>query len=91
MFKDKLGIVVDYFHRNNQDLLIETSLPFSTGTGLAGYQGTRWINAASMLNQGVEFAVSYNKNSGEFKWDVSANITYSVNEVTALGTKAIFP
>ena len=91
MLNNKLSFVVDYFHRNNQDLLIETSLPFSTGTGLAGYQGTRWINAASMLNQGVEFAATYDKSTGDFKWNVSANITYSVNEVTALGTQGNLP
>lgn len=91
MFSDKLKFVVDYFHRNNQDLLIEISMPYSTGTGLAGLQGTRWINAASMLNQGVEFAMTYTKGTGDFQWNVSANVTYSVNEVTALGTQGNLP
>lgn len=91
LFDNKINIVVDYFHRNNQDLLIETLLPFSVGVGLPNSQGTKWLNAASMVNSGVEAAVTYSHSSGQFKWDLSFNATYSVNEVTALGTTGNLP
>jgi len=88
---NKLNIVLDYFHRNNQDLLIETLVPFSTGVGLPNVQGSRWVNAASMINQGIEASVTYAKRTGDFKWDVSANVTYATNKVTALGTVGNLP
>jgi hypothetical protein len=91
LMKDRLRIVVDYFHRNNKDLLIEALVPYSTGVGLPNVQGSRWVNAASMLNTGIETSVTFLKNTGDFRWDISANLTYSVNEVTALGTVGDLP
>jgi hypothetical protein len=83
--------VFDYYNRANKDLLIETQLPLTTGLGNPGQVGTMWVNAASMKNTGFESSVSYSDNSKEFKWDVSANLTYSTNEVTALGTVGDLP
>ncbi len=88
---NRLNFVVDYYNRNNDDLLIETQLPWTTGLGVPGGNATQWVNAASMKNSGFEFAVNYGDNSKEFKWDISFNTTYSVNEVTALGTAGDLP
>lgn len=87
----KLNIVIDYFNRNNQDLLIETLQPLSTGTGLPNVQGTKWVNAASMKNSGMEIEASYGNRTRGFNWNVSLNATYSVNNVTALGTIGNLP
>ncbi len=89
--KNKLNFVLDYYNRNNDDLLIETQIPITTGLGNPGQVGTMWVNAASMKNSGFEFTANYSSNQNEFKWDVSANITYSTNEVTALGTVGDLP
>lgn len=88
---NRLNLVVDYYKRSNEDLLIETQLPSSTGLGLASENATQWVNAASMKNTGVEFAMNYSDNSKAFKWDISLNATYSANEVTALGTVGDIP
>jgi TonB-linked SusC/RagA family outer membrane protein len=88
---DRLNIVLDYYKRNNEDLLIETLQPLSTGTGLPNVQGTQWVNAASMVNSGVEMAASYGSSTGGFNWNIAVNATYSVNEVTALGTIGDLP
>ena len=88
---NKLSFVFDYYNRANKDLLIETQIPLSTGLGRPGQVGTKWVNAASMKNTGFESSVTYSENSREFKWDVSANLTYSTNEVTALGTQGNLP
>jgi len=89
--KNKLNFVFDYYNRNNEDLLIETQIPITTGLGNPGRVGTMWVNAASMKNSGLETTVMYSSNENEFKWDISANITYSTNEVTALGTVGDLP
>ncbi len=88
---NRLNFIVDYYNRSNEDLLIETQLPSSTGLGLAGSKATQWVNAASMKNTGFEFAMEYSDNSKDFKWDISLNATYSTNEVTALGTVGDIP
>ncbi|MBL7966319.1 MAG: TonB-dependent receptor [Prolixibacteraceae bacterium] len=89
--KNKLNFVFDYYNRANEDLLIETQIPLTTGLGNPGQVGTMWVNAASMTNSGFESTVTYSDDSKEFKWDVSANLTYSTNEVTALGTVGDLP
>lgn len=88
---NRLNFVFDYYNRANKDLLIETQLPLTTGLGNPGQVGTLWVNAASMKNSGFESSVSFSNNSNAFKWDVSANLTYSTNEVTALGTQGDLP
>ena len=91
LFKNKLNIVFDYYNRDNKDLLIETQLPLTTGLGNPNTAGTMWVNAASMKNTGFESTINYSDNSRTFKWDISANLTYSTNEVTALGTVGDLP
>jgi len=87
VFDNRLSFVLDYYQRNNEDLLINTFLPLSAGLGEPGANGTQWINAAAMKNRGVEFSVTYrNDRSNDFKWDITTNISYNKNEVTDLGT-----
>ncbi|MCK5774751.1 MAG: SusC/RagA family TonB-linked outer membrane protein, partial [Bacteroidales bacterium] len=85
--ENRLNFVLDYYKRNNDDLLIETLLPLTAGLGAPGENGKQWINAASMENTGFEFSATYrNDRSKDFTWDISANTTYNKNEVTDLGT-----
>ncbi len=87
LMENRLNFVLDYYKRNNDDLLIQTILPLTAGLGLPGQNGTQWINAASMVNTGFEFSATYkNDRSKDFRWDVSFNTTYNKNEVTDLGT-----
>jgi len=79
-------IVFDYFNRDNKDLLLQTTLPTSTGLGNAGATPTMWVNGASMKNTGVEMGVTVNGSVNKFKWDATVNATYETNNVYALGT-----
>lgn len=79
-------IVFDYFNRDNKDLLVQTTLPTSTGLGNPGGTPSMWVNGASMKNTGVELGVTLNGNINKFKWDVTVNGTYATNNVYALGT-----
>jgi TonB-linked SusC/RagA family outer membrane protein len=92
LLRDRIAITFDYYNRSNKDLLIETQLPLTTGLGNPGSVGTQWINAASMKNSGFETSLVFNSNpTSIFRWDLSLNATYSVNEVTALGTVGDLP
>ncbi len=92
LIKNRLNFVFDYYNRDNLNLLINTLLPLSTGIGnptnsvSPGSQGTQWINAASMRNTGFETSISYTSKENQFTWNAAFNLTYSVNNVTGLGT-----
>ncbi|MCK5788984.1 MAG: SusC/RagA family TonB-linked outer membrane protein, partial [Chlamydiia bacterium] len=92
LMDDRLSFELDYYHRNNDDLLIQTLLPESSGLGKPGRSPLQWVNAASMVNYGFEFTAGYrNDRSNDFKWDVSGNFSYNHNEVTKLGTAGDIP
>ena len=92
LMDDRLSFELDYYNRNNDDLLIQTLLPESTGLGFPAQSPSQWVNAASMINYGVEFTAGYsNDRSSDFKWNISANASYNHNEITKLGTVGDIP
>lgn len=83
MFQSKVGIVVDYFNDTRNNLLI----PFVPVSGIFGGSapGSSYptLNAGTVRNSGVEFAIDYkNSFSENFSMSVGYNITYIDNEVT---------
>ena len=44
------------------------------------------MNAATMVNSGLEIAASYRNYTHPIKYDISANVTFPKNKVTSLGT-----
>jgi hypothetical protein len=82
MFKNRLEIVVDYFKRDSDDILYgKFPIPSTIGiTNLAAQ------NAASMVNEGLEFAFIHTGNIKSIKYSIGANFTkFLNNEVTGLG------
>ena len=83
IFKNKIEITTDYFKRNSSDVLYGNfPVPATIGvTNLAAQ------NAASMVNEGLEFSVNYRDNSGDFNYSAGFNVTkFLNNEVTGLGS-----
>ncbi|WP_163517020.1 SusC/RagA family TonB-linked outer membrane protein [Gelidibacter japonicus] len=89
LFKNNLGLTVDYFNIVNSDLLMEKLL-----SPIAGFGFQKIIyNVGETTNKGIEIAVNTNiVNREDFTWDISANISSSVNKVTKLfdGLEAIY-
>ncbi len=71
---------VDYYYNEASDLLLQLPLPLSNGSNANPYQ-----NAASMSNKGLEFYASYRKRTGDFYYEINANVTTLKNEVLKLG------
>ncbi len=89
LFKDKLGVTVDYFNIVNSDLLMEKLLSPISGFG---FQKIIY-NVGETTNKGIEIAATVKIfDKEDFTWDVSANISSSVNKVTKLfdGVPAIY-
>lgn len=87
LMNNRLTFTLDYFNKKTDNILVTVPTSPSMGLGLAGgaQGGNRIANAASATNKGLEFSGTYSNYDSEFKYNISANITYVTNEVTALG------
>jgi TonB-linked SusC/RagA family outer membrane protein len=83
MFGNKVNIVADYFIDTRADLLIP-NIPVSgiLGTAAPGASAPT-INAGTVKNSGVEFAIDYkNTFSNKLTLSLGYNVTFLQNEVT---------
>lgn len=85
LIQNKVSIVADYFIDTRADLLI----PFIPVSGINGTAapgaGSPTINAGTVRNSGLEFAIDYkNKFSDNFLMSVGYNVTFLKNEVLAV-------
>jgi TonB-linked SusC/RagA family outer membrane protein len=87
VLNSQLQITADYYIKNTDNILVEYPMPSSTGIGLAyGNNGSAYRNAASVRNMGFELTANYRKIiSGDFTYNIGANVTFIKNEVTGLG------
>ncbi|MEQ8556007.1 MAG: TonB-dependent receptor [Cyclobacteriaceae bacterium] len=75
---NRILFTADYYTKNTRDLLNTVILPSSTG-----YTNTI-RNVGAVKNTGVELAVDAKILTGEFKWNMNANISFNRNEVVTL-------
>jgi TonB-linked SusC/RagA family outer membrane protein len=79
LFKNRLNIEADYYKRKT-DRLIQ-NVPLSLTSGFVNYPD----NIGSMENKGFEFTLNASPVSTKnFRWDISFNIAFNKNKVTAL-------
>lgn len=76
----KIGITVDYWTRLTDNML--TAIPIPRSVGL--YESRPTVNIGSIENKGLEVSASYRKTSGDFKFEISANVSTVKNEVLNL-------
>jgi TonB-dependent starch-binding outer membrane protein SusC len=82
LFQNKFNITADYFRRISSDILY-TNFPIPNSIGVTNLAAQ---NAAGMENKGIELAVNYRKNFGQFRLEAGANVTRMAdNKVTSLG------
>ena len=81
MFNNKLEFTFDYYKSTSEDLHYGVQVPPS-----AGFTNTDVnMNAATMVNSGLEFLLAYHNHQHAVKYDISANASTLKNEVTKLG------
>jgi len=73
----KFGLDFDWFLSKRSDILCyrNASIPSYSGMSLPAE------NIGKMRNGGVELVANYKDRSGDFYWDISANLTYAKNKV----------
>ncbi len=80
LLNNAVTISAEYFKRNTDNLILAVPLPPSLGY----LTSTVNENVASMQNSGFELQLGYNDRKGDFKWNVSGNISFITNKVLAL-------
>jgi TonB-linked SusC/RagA family outer membrane protein len=81
MFENKLEFTFDWYKSTSEDLLYSVAVPTNAGAA----NTTVTMNAATMVNSGLEFLLAYHNHEHAVKYDISANASTLNNEVTKLG------
>lgn len=78
-FQSRLTVTADFFDINNDNLLLNRGLAYTTG------YNKQWDNIGSVNNRGVEFSVTGAMiQKKDFSWTLSGNISFDRNKVTRL-------
>lgn len=80
LLNNALAITAEYYQRKTEGLILQTPLAPSLGFSL-----NTPANVGSMENKGFEFQATYFKRSGDFTWDVTANVSTVSNKVLSFG------
>jgi TonB-linked SusC/RagA family outer membrane protein len=74
----RIGVVLDAYVKNTNDLLLNTPIP--TTSGFSSYLS----NIGKLRNTGFELGINTRNLTGSFIWDTNANISFNRNEIRAL-------
>jgi TonB-linked SusC/RagA family outer membrane protein len=80
----KFSTSVEYFDKTTEDVLRPVGIPSQVGS-----LGGPIRNIGTIENKGVEIALGHRNVLGDFKYDVSGNITYITNKVVNLNGEII--
>lgn len=85
--EDALSFSVEYFNKENKDLLAPLeALPSSGQTIVVNDGAIPYYNTASVRNRGLELMLGYRKQlNRDWHIDIQGNMSFLKNEVTALG------
>lgn len=79
IFKGKIELNADAYHKTTYDLLLDANIPYTTGFA------TAFKNIGKVQNQGLEFTLNTtNIKNKQFQWTSSFNISFNRNKVLAL-------
>lgn len=79
ILKDRISLEVDLYRKETKDLLLNATLPPTTGFA------TAIKNIGGMKNEGLEFTLNTtNIKTSSFTWQSNLNISFNKNEVTEL-------
>ncbi len=83
---NRFRLAIDAFRSVSKDVLVGQPLPRYLGN----LQGDPIVNIGSIENKGLEFDLGYRpKLTGDFRWDIAANLSVIRNKVLELGNLGI--
>lgn len=78
---NKLSLSADYFRKETRDVLTPMQILLVTGNN----GGNPVVNAATLLNTGVEIAATWRDRIGDFDYNIGINGSYLENKILELG------
>lgn len=76
---NRLGLTLDYFNKDTEDMLIKRDYIAVIGEG-----GYYWYNGISMNNKGFEAIISWRDKVKDLNYEIVLNLSYYKNKVTDL-------
>lgn len=80
----RLSTTLEWYKKKTKDLLLW--VPVWSIVGQDGY----WANAGTVENTGVEAAIGWNDNIGDFRYGINLNFAHNKNEVTEVNNSNHF-
>jgi TonB-linked SusC/RagA family outer membrane protein len=80
LLDNTLSVTFDWYRKTNKDWLILPPILATAGADPA------FINGGDVTNKGVELALQYNNNIGDFNYSIAANGAYNENRVGVIPT-----
>lgn len=84
MFNNRLSLTADYYEKETTDMLLNLSIP-----SLSGYDDPT-VNVGSMNTDGLELALSWRDQIGDFKYSTSVNFFDSKSIIGDIRGKRLF-
>lgn len=81
LFNNRVEFTFDWYKSTSDDLLYSVAVPANAGVT----NETVTMNAATMVNSGLEFQLTYRNHQHPVKYDITGNFSTLKNEVTKLG------
>ncbi len=79
ILQDKLSLTVDYFNKENSNMLVAVPLPLIGGSATAPF-----VNDGSVQNKGFEFDLQYKNRNHALQYSISANLATIQNKVLSI-------
>jgi TonB-linked SusC/RagA family outer membrane protein len=81
LFNNRLSLIANYYDSNSYNLLYNQ--PISAVSGSTSV--TTNLDAAKVINRGIDLQADARILTGDFKWNVSANLSVNRNKVADMG------
>lgn len=81
LFDSRLTLTFDYFNTKTKDMLVVVPRPYTSG-----FNTFPRTNGGTMVNNGWELTTTYRNSVGDFRYNVSLNLSHSRNKLTRLGS-----
>lgn len=91
LWDNRVEFIFDIYRKDTKDLLLQTALPWYTGTHVTGGTSAQWANVGSMRNEGIEVTLNATViNKKNFKWKTGLTYSLNRNEITELNSETGF-
>ncbi|MDX1637820.1 MAG: TonB-dependent receptor, partial [Balneolaceae bacterium] len=82
LWEDQLTAEVDWYRRETNDILVQVPIP-----EIVGVVNPPVVNAAKVLNRGLDMSLTWRQSSGDFNYTLGINGSTVHNEVLSLGDR----